>query len=297
MPTPWQSSWESFELSEARSDETLRVYRTSLADFGEHLIATKGSAIELIAVSRDDVRGYLHELAKAGKAPATQHMRFRSLRCFFGWLAAERDIVSPVDGVKAPKLDKPKTTVLSASDIKRLLRTCGGKDFAQRRDQALLRVLLEGPRRGEVVSMQVGLERLHLKRHESWAEVTGKTGRRILNLSNPASYAIKLYIELRAQHPDAASSALWLGKRGPLGPDAVYAIVERRALQAGLDGVHPHEFRHTFANDWLAAGGTEGGLMRAAGWTSRAMIDRYASSQASERARDEHHRLGLGDRF
>jgi site-specific recombinase XerD len=124
MPEAWQQSWESFELK-VRSDETGRVYRTSMADFGQHLIAVKGSAPELGAVTRDDVRRYLRDLDKAGKAPATQHMRFRSLRTIFGWLAKEHDIeASPVDGVDAPKLDKPKTTVLKPDEIKALLGTC-----------------------------------------------------------------------------------------------------------------------------------------------------------------------------
>jgi integrase/recombinase XerD len=34
--------------------------------------------------------------------------------------------------------------------------------------------------------------------------------------------------------------------------------------------------RHTAAHRWLAAGGTEGGLMAVAGWSRRDMLDRYA---------------------
>jgi site-specific recombinase XerD len=298
FPPPWLPSWESFELSEDRSDETLRVYRTSVADFGQHLITEKGSLPTLSAVTKEDVLRYIRALDRAGKAPATQHMRFRSLRTFFGWLANEHDIeVSPVAGVKAPKLDKPKTTVLGDNDIKRLLAACGGADFGSRRDLALIRVLLEGPRRGEVTSMQAGADHLVLKRGAAWAEVVGKTGHRTLNLNDKAAFAISRYIQVRDKHPSAQLTALWLGKRGPLTPNGVYDVLERRANQPGLEDVHPHQLRHTFADAWLRAGGSEGGLMRAAGWKSRSMLDRYAASQADDRARLEHQRLGLGDRF
>lgn len=53
--------------------------------------------------------------------------------------------------------------------------------------------------------------------------------------------------------------------------------------------------RHTFASRWLGAGGSEGGLMAAAGWSSREMVDRYSRATASERAMEESRRLGLGD--
>lgn len=298
FPSLWLPSWLSFELAEVRSNETLRGYRTSIADFGQYLTVLHGGDPALTAVTKQDVLLYLRELAKAGKAPATQHARFRALRTWFGWLAREHDIeASPVDGVKPPKLGKLKTTVLSDSDIKKLLAACGGADFNSRRDLALLRCLLEGPRRGEVTSMKTDADHLALKRGAASAVVVGKTGERVLNLSDKAAFAITRYLAVRAKHPDAASPALWLGKRGPLRPDGVYGLLTRRAAQAGLKDVHPHQLRHTFADHWLRAGGSETGLMRAAGWKSTSMLLRYAASQADDRARLEHHRLGLGDRF
>jgi hypothetical protein len=41
-------------------------------------------------------------------------------------------------------------------------------------------------------------------------------------------------------------------------------VLGRWAEEAGYDpqAVHPHMFRHTFANDWLAGGRSEGDLMR-----------------------------------
>jgi integrase len=46
--------------------------------------------------------------------------------------------------------------------------------------------------------------------------------------------------------------------------DSGAQMIRRQAASSGIDGLHPHQFRHTFAHEWLSDDGTEGDLMRVA---------------------------------
>ena len=116
----------------------------------------------------------------------------------------------------------------------------------------------------------------------------GKGGKgRIAPFGPQTARALDRYIRLRRGHPAADSKALWLGARTrqALGPHGLRVTLLERAEMAGIKGFHPHVLRHTAASRWLAAGGSEGGLMAVAGWSSRDMLNRYARASASERCR------------
>lgn len=65
----------------------------------------------------------------------------------------------------------------------------------------------------------------------------------------------------------------------------IFQVVQSRRAQAGLEGIHTHLVRHTFAHMWLQSEeGKEGDLMRIAGWRSRAMLNRRQRVHATERS-------------
>lgn len=222
-----------------------------------------------------------------GLTEQTCLQRYRSVSRFFAWLVEEDDIKdSPMAKMKPPRPPEKQVPVIADGDLRRLFRTVSGKDFESRRDKAILALFIDtGMRLSEMAGIR--LDKLDIEERE--VTIVGKGDRpRTLRFVKETRGDINRYIIARTDHPHADEGWIWLGKRGQLRVSGVYRMVQRRCEEAGIAAIHPHQFRHTFAHQYLRAGGNEGDLMRVTGWKSRQMVDRYGSSAASERAREAH---------
>jgi integrase/recombinase XerC len=278
--------------SERKSEQTVKTYRDGVRAF---LSWCEREDITP-ALDRPTVAKFTTALLDVGAEAATARSRQLAVRRFSAWLAAEGEI--PADELAhmtPPKLDVKAVPVLSDKQLRALLAACKGPDLRDKRDEAIIRFMTEtGARAGEVLALELG----DMDLNAGLAAIRrGKGGKaRRVPFGPRTGAAIDRYIRARRRHRLASTPILWLGQGGK--QFSYYALRETlryRAERAGITGLHPHMLRHTAADRWLTAGGSEGGLMAVAGWTRPDMLLRYTRARAEQRAADEARKLNLGD--
>jgi site-specific recombinase XerD len=285
-------SWRVALRSEHKSPRTITCYGDGVRAY-LNWCETTGTAAEL---TKPNVQAFTASLLDGGAEPATARNRHMALRRYAAWLADEGELdADPLIGLKPPKLDKKVTDALTDEELKALISACRGKGFLERRDEAIIRLMAEtGVRAGELVGMLVSDVDI------SRGMVTvrrGKGGKgRVVPFGPQTAQAIDRYTRVRRTHRLAGTGAFWLGGgEQTFGYHGLAHALKGRAQVAGINRFHLHLFRHTAATRWLRSGGSEGGLMAIAGWSTRDMIDRYTGASASERAAQEARTLNLGD--
>lgn len=300
------SSWVRSLRAANKSPQTIESYVNDLTRLTEAL-----GDVDPIDAKRADIEGALVGWHDSNLSSATVARRFRSLQQFYRWAEDEDELpgANPMAKLKPPKVEDRPPAIVGEAEFERLIEACRGErvsgdrrrtrrgdegkgrlyDFESRRDEALLRMLWEtGVRAGEIMGMTTA----DVDQGAELFDVVGKGDRlRRVALLPKSAEALDRYLRARRRHEHAAEPWLWLGRKGRFGADGLRQMLDRRAADAGVEHVHPHQFRHAFAHRAKVLGMPDEALMQVAGWQSPQMLARYGRAAAAERARDLHRKI------
>lgn len=242
----------------------------TLAAYGRDLRDLYADLIDAGVTSPDKIKpqhlvAHLTALKhKRGLQTSSVVRHLATIRVFCKFLAGEGLIQrNPADALDRPTRWKRLPKVLSPRRVTALLSASakeapdGPASALALRDRAMLELLYaSGLRASELAGLLVS------ELHETLGvvRVTGKGRKtRLVPVGAPARAALRAYLgsarPVLAGPGTAHAGRVFLSRTGrPLERVAVWQIVKRRAAEAGLQGVHPHALRHSFATHLLEGG-------------------------------------------
>lgn len=208
-------------------------------------------------VTRDRIEGHVSRLRASGLSIASIERAISAIKGFHRFMVAERITTAhPAADLPLPKKPSRLPDVISREQAAALLDQPFPETPAGQRDHAILEVLYGC---GLRVSELCGLDLRRVMLDEQVLRVVGKGDKeRVVPIVGTAARALDDYLEHWRSclvSPRVSNSAVFLNNRGRrLSRQSVHALVAKAGAVVGIDGLHPHALRHSFATHMLEGG-------------------------------------------
>lgn len=296
--------------AEGKSPRTIDWYTEMLMAFLRYM-KVELQCYDLSAFNIDTVRNYIIYLRNKPKfqghpytpqqnkplSPRTVQCHTRAVKAFASWLYAEgytdQNILANLKLPKAPsKIIEPMTP----QEIKKVVSSINRNLYSGERNHAVLVTLLDsGLRASEAAG--ITLDNLNLK--DGYIKVIGKGDKeRIVPIGKFVQMELLHYIEkVRPQPYYSDCDNLFLSRGGkPITVNTVKLVFSRLARSSGVNRLHAHLCRHTFAINYLLNGGDIFSLREILGHTTLEMVNHYLHFTSSQ-ITDQHHKFSPMDRM
>lgn len=240
---------------EGKSKGTINAYNLTMVPFFMTV------QMKLSDITTQVVKAYLlhyssvpHGSCKKCCGPHTLNIMRIEMNSFFSWCVAnDRLLKNPVSAIKPIKYEQKPIDVLSPIELSKVKRACETS-----KESALVEVLYStGCRVAEVCNMKksdVKWENTN-KRGIVPIKVVGKGNKhRTVYLNADANIALRRYLDTRKDD----NEYLFVGdrKHTQMTIRSIQLLIQKVGQKAGIDNLHPHEFRHTRATNFARESGS-----------------------------------------
>jgi len=261
------------QFQRSLSKNTIRSYEWDLKQFFKHL---KDRNLDITEVKIRDIDSFLISLRKEGRSPQTVNRKIACLRSFFEWCRRVEIVKgNPVEFIKSLKQPKTLPKYLTEAQQQALLEASKNTNhpnkngpYMKDRDYLLVVFLLDcGLRIGEACAIR----REDINLEDGTLRVLGKGQKeRIVILSDRLIKAVK-------EHFNNGSDLLFFNQwRKQLDTRHAFRIVQVIGERAGIENLHPHLCRHTYATNLRRKGADLLLIKEALGHASVSTTEIYA---------------------
>ncbi len=295
-----------------RTHDSIKTNAATLGSFARQLSPQE---LAFKQVTEERVTGYIAGLqARQSKwehhpsrpavdkplSPYTIRKTVKILRGFGTWLERE-GFPNPFDVLEIPSVPKSVVDTLRSEEVSQLLAAINPNTPHGARDHAMVLVMLDsGLRISEVAELRLPVLDLVTRQ----ARVLGKGRKeRYIPFGQTTARALMRYISAfrpKPAKPEVDQVFLTLDGH-PMTRNSIECVIRRLRLSTGIDRLHAHLLRHTFAVNFLSAGGDVESLRRILGHESLEVTKRYLSGLQAEQVKALYEdyspvdRLGLTD--
>ena len=255
--------------ADGKSTKTVRWYTEILRCFARYIKENEYRR-DISSFNLNVVRNYILYLRNKPKflnhpftpeqaepiSPRTVQCHVRVLRAFSSWLYSED--YTKENRLKNLKLPKAPITVmesLTPEEIKQIIDSINIKTLTGSRNHAILTTLLDtGLRASEVANVTL----THLNLQDGYIKIIGKGAKeRIVPIGKYVQMTLWSYIDKVRPSPIIAyRDSLFLSTIGkPITVSTIKLVFSRLAKSSGVQKLHAHLCRHTFAINYLLNGG------------------------------------------
>ena len=231
---------------------------------------------------------------------------FKQIRPFINWLKENGQItVDPLKQVRLPKVPRKVIQPFTQEHCQRLLSLVSGETFEDKRNKALILLLLDtGLRLRECTELKWS----DINYDSELVKVMGKGAKeRVVRIGPKVQRALLEYQYLKIQSfPRDKTPDVWVSRHKtrysdkechPLTKNGIMQTIVTLGKRAGITNIRcsPHTFRHTFATMCLRNGAGEFEVQSLMGHSTLTQTRKYAASLNSEVAVQGHKKFSPVD--
>lgn len=232
------------QVEKGLAKNSLESYRRDLTKLK---IWTEKNDLDLLALTRQDLREYLIDLSGKKLAENSKRRLISSFRGFFKFLMFDGHIKkNPAENLESPQKGLYLPKFLNQTEIENLLNVPDVSTEIGLRDRAILELMYAcGLRVSEAVDLKVS----DVELDAGILTCRGKGSKtRKIPIGTSAVEWLKSYLALRRKKENIEVQNLFVSSLGrTINRQIIFLFIKEYAAKIGLEDISPHTLRHSFA--------------------------------------------------